>query len=35
MDFITVCANFFSSAALKDTVSPKGQLGEISDHQAD
>lgn len=34
MDFIMVCANFFSSAALKDTVSSKGQLGEISD-QAD
>lgn len=29
MDFITVCANFFSSAALSDTVSSKGQLGEI------
>lgn len=34
MDFIMLCANFFSSAALKDTVSSKGQLGEISD-QAD
>lgn len=35
MDFITVCASFFSSAALKDTVSSKGQLGEVSGHQAD
>lgn len=35
MDFITLCADFFSSAALKDTVLSKGQLGEISGHQAD
>lgn len=34
MDVITVCANF-SSAALKDTVSSKGQLDEVFGLHAD
>lgn len=34
MGFVMVYAKFFSSAALKYTL-PKGELGEMSDHQAD